>query len=145
MAKSWRTSDRSGDNLGRTVTLAREDLLVDGQLAGCAAQEVELILRIRRARSQVLGEGLFSDPAWDILLQLYAAKLRRQTLALEDVTTDVPGSTLARWVAVLAGRGLIRCDVDPGAQPALRLALSESGELKMSRLLAKGRELAPRR
>ena len=111
------------------------------ELAARAARDLELVLRVRRARSQVFGAGLFSDPAWDILLQLCAAGWEARRLSLSDVATDVPRSTLARWAAVLEDRGLIRCELDPIASSTLWLSLTASGELKMSGLLASLHEL----
>jgi DNA-binding MarR family transcriptional regulator len=116
---------------------------VNGDMAARAAQDVELVLRVRRARSEIFGPELFSDPAWDILLQLFEAGLRGRKLRLTDVAADVPPSTLARWAAALEERGLIRCESDPIASSTLWLTLSPSGELKMSGVLARLHELHP--
>lgn len=110
---------------------------MDADLAPRAAQQIDDILRLRRARSGVLGDGLFSDPAWDILLQLYAASLRgRSKLKLAEVATDVPSSTLARWATLLEERALICCDVDPLVPSMLWVGLSRSGAARMSELFA---------
>jgi len=114
---------------------------VDGNLAADAAQDIDRILWIRRARSEVFGQGLFSDPAWDILLQLCAARARGRKLGIEDIVADVPGSTLARWAAVLEKRGLICREEDAGGAASVWLSLSASGALKMAELLARLRPL----
>lgn len=98
-------------------------------------QRLEWILSLRRARSETLGEGLFSDPAWDLMLQLFAAKLRGHKMRLADLRSDAPSSTIARWASVLEERGLICGRLDPLVPSVLRLELSESGAAKMSRLL----------
>jgi hypothetical protein len=98
-------------------------------------QDLKWILSLRRARSEILGGGLFGDPAWDILLELYAARLRGKTMKLTDLTTDAPPSTLARWAAVLEERGLVTGHLDPLIPSVLTIELSEFGALKMSRLL----------
>ena len=49
------------------------------RVAAGTRRQVEDILRLRRARSGAFGTGLFSDPAWDILLYLFAARLRGET------------------------------------------------------------------
>ena len=109
---------------------------MDADFAPGTSHLIDGILRIRRIRSDLFGAGLFSDPAWDILLQLYAAKSRGGRLGLADIESDVPRSTLARWASVLEERGFITCRIDPAEPAMLRLALSASGELRMSGLLA---------
>jgi len=97
--------------------------------------DVDLILALRRARSEILGEGLFSDPAWDMLLQLFAAKLRGSDVSLTDLVTDVPDSTRARWAGLLQERGLITCRADALIPSVLWIELSARGSMKMSELL----------
>lgn len=79
---------------------------------------IESILVFRRARNTVFGEGLFSDPAWDILLALYAAHLEGRSVSLTELalSTDTPQSTAARWIVALEARGLVSTDnnsIDP--------------------------------
>lgn len=105
------------------------------RVAAGTKRQVEDILRLRRARSGAFGTGLFSDPAWDILLYLFAARLRGETSRLADMVTDVPESTLARWAVVLEERGLICSGGDAGPMMA-RIALTPAGELRMAKLLA---------
>lgn len=116
---------------------------MNGDFAARAARDVDRVLRIRRARAEVFGAGLFSDPAWDILLQLFSATLRGSRLCLREVESDVPESTLARWAAVLEDKGLIHCEADPALSSTLWLSLSSQGELRMSGLLARFHELHP--
>lgn len=107
------------------------------------AQDIDRILWIRRERSELFGRGLFSDPAWDILLQLCAARHRGRRLTLDEISADVPRSTLARWVAVLEQRGLVCREVDGGECAVTLLSLSPSGAFRMSELLARLRPLHP--
>jgi len=116
---------------------------VNEEMADRALRDVELVLRVRRARAEVFGDGLFADPAWDILLQLCAASLRGRKLHLGDIASGVPRSTVARWATVLEDRGLIRCSADPVASSTLWLSLSPTGECKMSGVLARLHELHP--
>lgn len=108
---------------------------MNADLLSRAEQEIELVLRMRRARSDILGLGLFSDPAWDILLQLLLARLKGRRLALKDLLADVPQSTVARWAAVLEERGLIVGRLDAMGPSPLWIELSDRGVAKMSRLL----------
>jgi len=63
----------------------------------------------RRLRYKVLPEGMFGEPAWDILLNLYVEQDgARVTLAELTRILAFPGSTLLRWFNYLEDRGLVR-------------------------------------
>jgi len=71
---------------------------------------VEQIIQARRLRASVFEPSLFSDPAWEILLNLYRSELRHEALTHDELAKVIglsPAST-ARWLDVLAGAGLIR-------------------------------------
>lgn len=93
------------------------------------------VLLVRRARSDILGQRLFSDPAWDILLELYAAKLGDRQMSLEDVARaiETPQSTTKRWVAALEERVLVQSKIDSAAKVHL-ISLTEEGADKLGRL-----------
>jgi hypothetical protein len=116
---------------------------VNVELSSHIEQDIELVLRLRRARSAILGDGLFSDPVWDMLLQLYLARLNGRRLKLKDLMTDVPGSTRARWACVLEERGLVTCHLDVLVPAVLWIELSESGLAKMSQLVSGLRHWQP--
>jgi hypothetical protein len=113
----------------------RKGWLVNDELISRADDQIGWILEIRRKRIDIFGANLFSDPAWDILLDLYEARQKGRKLKLEDLQTDAPRSTLARWATVLADRGLINCELDPAERSVLRLEISGKGAIMMSKLL----------
>ncbi len=104
--------------------------------------QIQSILDIRRQRAEIFGEGLFSDPAWDILLELFAAELGNRKISLADMTSIAPESTLARWVAALEERGLVECELDPIHAGQMDLALSRDCAARMRRFLSGARHLA---
>jgi DNA-binding MarR family transcriptional regulator len=69
----------------------------------------------RAARDQVFGTGLFSDPAWDMLLDLYINLQRGLNVCVSDlyVATTVPPTTALRWIVALERRGLLSRESDP--------------------------------
>jgi hypothetical protein len=77
---------------------------------------------------------LFGDPAWDVLLQLFAAKLDGRKIKLSALAAAGPRSTLARWATVLHERGLISCDLGRLDSGDLWVELSATGAAKMSAL-----------
>lgn len=92
------------------------------------------IMRLRRERGRHFGSDLFGDPAWDILLELFAAKLSGRKLRLADLELHVPKSTVARWAVVLEERGLISCRFDCRDSARMDVELSSAGEAKMAEL-----------
>jgi DNA-binding MarR family transcriptional regulator len=94
------------------------------------------ILIARRGRTAVFGADLFSEPAWDALLELYAAKLGHRRISLEDVARelDIPQSTMARWIDVLSDRKLVETESDPNEPSRLWLSLTAEGHAKMKQL-----------
>lgn len=71
--------------------------------------QVRDILKARRARAKFFEETLFADPAWDILLELYAAELGQRPLSVGSVCIGaaVPASTALRWITALERKGLV--------------------------------------
>lgn len=78
-------------------------------------QEIRRYSRIRASRSKYFGRDLFSDPAWDILLDLYAEHLagRDVTVSSACIGSQAPQTTALRWLTVLEERGLITRQSDP--------------------------------
>lgn len=94
------------------------------------------ILIARRARGAVLGNDLFSDPAWDILLELYAAKLGRRSMSLSELAraTETPPSTTRRWIAALEERRLVSSAIDPAKPSRVQVELTTEGASKIEHL-----------
>ena len=97
---------------------------------------IHSLIAMRRARSSIFGGDLFSDPAWDILLELYAAKLGHRKTSLEDLarSSGTPLSTTGRWVAALDGHGLAQQVRDPTKGACTRICLTAEGVSRMERL-----------
>lgn len=95
---------------------------------------IQSVLAVRRARSSILGEGLFSDPAWDIVLELYAAKLGHRKTSIEDLArvSGAPLSTTRRWITALEEQGLAKREQTRGS--CIWISLTANGASKMERL-----------
>lgn len=94
------------------------------------------ILTVRRARDQVFGRPLFADPAWDILLELYAAHLGARRIAVADLirSIDVPASTATRWIRALEEHGFIGRDDQAGQFNSQWVRLTDQGLTRMRQL-----------
>lgn len=78
-------------------------------------REIRAVIRSRRLREQVFGQDLFADPAWDMLLDLFAAGLEGKQVSVSSlcVAAATPPTTALRWIAVLQNAGLVERDSDP--------------------------------
>lgn len=63
-----------------------------------SARFVRDIIRQRRAREQDLPANLFADPAWDILLDLTAARIEQKRVSVSSlcIAAAVPSTTALR-------------------------------------------------
>lgn len=72
----------------------------------------------RRRRAAIPGTGgLFGEPAWDILLDLFIAAEEGRQVALESACAHagVPDANAQRWVAILEKRGMVVRETSPQA------------------------------
>lgn len=78
-------------------------------------RSVRTMLQLRRRRDSFFGAELFADPAWDILLELYAAALGQFRVSVTNlcVGAAVPPTTALRWIKQLEDEGLIERRADP--------------------------------
>jgi hypothetical protein len=79
------------------------------------AGQVRAIIRARRLRDQYLPADLFADPAWDMLLDLMAARLEGNRVAVSSlcIAAAVPATTALRWIKMLTDQGLVVRSADP--------------------------------
>ncbi len=78
-------------------------------------RNVRDLLKSRRARDEFFDSNLFADPAWDILLELYAAELGHQRISVSALceAAAVPATTALRWIKSLEKKGLLVRRDDP--------------------------------
>jgi DNA-binding MarR family transcriptional regulator len=89
----------------------------------------------RRRRGALFDEQLFSDPAWDILLELYALHLEQVRASVSGlyVASSVPASTAIRWIAKLEQDGLVTRTGDQLDARRSWIKLTEEGVGRMHR------------
>ncbi|MCW1400945.1 response regulator [Novosphingobium sp. MW5] len=101
-------------------------------------QLIKGIQKQRQIRSDLIECDSFSDPAWDIFLDLCSARFSNQKVSISSAcaATDAPFSTALRYVNRLVAAGLaIRYD-DPLDKRRNMLELSEDGQAKIETFLA---------
>lgn len=78
-------------------------------------REIRTLLKLRRNRDRFFDGDLFADPAWDILLDLYAAMLGQFRVSVGSLCAGaaVPATTALRWIRHLEQKGMIVRRADP--------------------------------
>lgn len=73
------------------------------------------IYRQRRRRQEFFNGDLFSEPAWDMLLDLYIAGCEGKQVSTTSacIGASVPVATGLRWLQLLESEGLIERRTDP--------------------------------
>jgi hypothetical protein len=91
-----------------------------------AARDVREVIRARRLRDQFFERGLFEDPAWDMLLDLFAAELEQTQVSVSSlcIAATVAPTTALRWIAKMTEAGVFVRHADPFDKRRAFMALS---------------------
>ncbi len=108
-----------------------------------AAADIRQIVRARRLRDRYVGMGLFEDPAWDMMLDLYAAHLERAHVSVSSlcIAASVAPTTALRWIARLTEAGLFERRPDPFDRRRAFMSLTAAGLEAMRHYVAMTRAL----
>jgi DNA-binding MarR family transcriptional regulator len=79
--------------------------------------------------------SLFSEPAWDILLELLAAEghEKRVTISTAGLTAGIPATTALRWIRALEREGLVTRADDPFDRRRSFVTLTVDGLKRLTR------------
>ncbi|RPF70855.1 helix-turn-helix domain-containing protein [Aurantiacibacter spongiae] len=106
---------------------------------------VRQIIAQRRARTRFFDEDLFADPAWDMLLDLTAARAEHARVSVTSlcIASGVPPTTALRWIGQMTQAGLFdRVEDDTDRRRAF-IRLSDSAADAMARYFAAVGAAAP--
>jgi DNA-binding MarR family transcriptional regulator len=114
------------DELSRTIDVPSERRTM-------STARVRKVINERKRRAEFLRRELFSDPAWDLLLEAYVLKLSGKDFAVGKAgkISSVPPSTALRWVKVLECEGLLIRRIDPNDATRVLIELSRKGAQAM--------------
>jgi hypothetical protein len=117
------------DGTARTINaLSMEASRIAEQLARLAEAEraspqpgrvdaafVRRLIKLRRDRERFFPADIFADPAWDMLLDLVAARLEGKRVPVSSlcIAAAVPTTTALRWIRSLTEAGIFVRHVDP--------------------------------
>lgn len=114
-ARAPHLSDRSNDYIGMPAVPPADHGHGSLPPDGLRPAQVREIIRARRMRADFLPNDLFADPAWDMLLDLLAARLEGDRVSVSSlcIASAVPPTTALRWIRTLSEQGLVERHADP--------------------------------
>jgi len=111
--------------------------------AGVSAASVAVarrMIRERLRRQNFFDAGLFADPAWDMMLDLFVAEAEgRETPVMNlCLSSQVPETTTLRWVRTLEQEGVLVRRKDEHDQRRVLVRLSPSAAKSLAAYLDDG-------
>jgi hypothetical protein len=93
------------------------------------------IIRQRQLRARFFDGDLFADPAWDILLDLAAARAEHKRVSVTSacIASGVPPTTALRWIGQLVEAGLLHRIEDDADRRRAFIALTDRAADAMAR------------
>lgn len=99
----------------------------------------------RQSRRKQFGQELFGEPAWEMLLHLYVARVEGISLATKAVlaSSGAPSTTALRHLSLLEAKGLIRRMASQTDQRVILIELTEQALKKFQRYFLSRLDTAP--
>ncbi len=99
---------------------------------------VRRIIRQRQLRARFFDGDLFADPAWDMLLDLTAARAEHTRVSVTSlcIASGVPATTALRWISQLTEIGVVERIEDDTDRRRAFIALTEKAADAMARYFA---------
>jgi hypothetical protein len=90
-------------------------------------------IRARRLRARFSKDDLFAEPAWGMMLDLFASELSGHPLATSSlcIAAAVPMTTALRWIKVLVEKGVFVRRNDPRDGRRVFIQLSDDTRLAL--------------
>jgi DNA-binding MarR family transcriptional regulator len=102
------------------------------------AATIRQLIKARQARMRFFDAELFADPAWDILLDLAAARAERKQVSVTSlcIAAGVPATTALRWIGQMVEADLLVRVSDPHDRRRAYIALADSTADALARYFA---------
>ena len=132
---------RIADQLARLASMKDGPVLpaaVTDRSAAETARSIREIIRKRQVRKQFFPAELFADPAWDIMLDLAAARLEGKQVSVSSlcIAAEVPTTTALRWIKGMTDAGMLARRSDPEDGRRSFIDLSDEAAEAMDRYIA---------
>ena len=101
------------------------------------AEDIRAIIRLRRQRDRLFTGDMFADPAWDMMLDLMAARIERMRVAVSSlcIAAAVPATTALRWIKTLTDTGVFVRVADPTDRRRIFIELSDAAAKSVLQVL----------
>jgi DNA-binding MarR family transcriptional regulator len=111
---------------------------VAGDVPQVSADAVRSVIRARRLRSRYFDEGMFADPAWDMLLDLLQAEIAQLRVPVSSlcIAASVPATTALRWLKTMTSQGIFLRRADPNDGRRVFVELAPPASQAMRRYFA---------
>jgi hypothetical protein len=95
------------------------------------------IIKQRRLRDSFFPSELFADPAWDILLDLMAARLEGKPVSVSSlcIAAAVPPTTALRWITAMTHNQMLVRQDDPDDARRVFIGLSDQTAVDLEHYL----------
>jgi hypothetical protein len=115
-----------------------ERLTPDAQPSLPDPRLVRRIIRQRHLRARFFDGDLFADPAWDMLLDLTAARAEGVRVSVTSlcIASGVPPTTALRWISQMTQAGLLERAEDETDRRRAFIALTDKAAEAMARYFA---------
>lgn len=97
------------------------------------ARLVRHVIRQRRQREHYFPADLFADPAWDMMLDLYAAHYEGRAISVSSlcIAAAVPATTALRWIKTMVDDGRFLRSNDPLDGRRIMVILSDDTRCRL--------------
>ncbi|WOE76213.1 hypothetical protein [Alterisphingorhabdus coralli] len=126
---------------GRSAVRPDNDAFDPVDPKSVSARKVRQLIAQRRMRDRFFDGALFADPAWDILLDLYAAHLEEVSISVSSlcIAAAVPPTTALRWVSLMTRHGILERKPDDEDKRRVYIVLSQQALTAISGYFAQMR------
>jgi DNA-binding MarR family transcriptional regulator len=134
-------SSTEGEALARIAAeiLRIADLMVPAPAGdeGLTAPYVRRLIRDRRRRAAIFAGLRLSNPAWDMMLDLLAARLEGRAISVSSlcIASGVPATTALRWIGMLVAKGTVERSADPSDGRRILVRLADEAAAHMENYL----------
>lgn len=127
-----------GLQLVEEPTVERNDSAAPTADQTSAQPVAQALYRARRTRDRIFDTGLFSEPMWDVLLDLFIAEKARRSVSITSafIAAAAPTTTAMRCLKQLEALGLVYRERDPVDRRRTNVRLSAATMGKMEQALS---------
>ncbi len=103
-----------------------------------SATDIRAIIKLRRLRDRHFDPELFADPAWDMMLDLMAARAEHSKVSVSSlcIAAAVPPTTALRWIKTLTDQGIFVRVADPTDGRRVFIELADAAAAKVAKYFA---------